>query len=308
MIVRLFLIVMPRNVLEQIQAQRFVIDAFRRTLQFGMPIPIVPPGIQTRFHDLQQLFFAVSDLFGREHAFRPVYGFGVVVEHDFHAVRMREIHKPFHIGKQLGVDIVPDSAVGRRTPIGVEHHIVERNIMRLVIQYELFRLFFRIRVIFTVPTAERGKTHKLALTREFNVELTQLLRIAPAQQQINIFHVFFDRIFALAVDGISSLGNDDTRRIRKRERFGRVPQSRQFSAVCKFFVCINFLAVLFQPHAFERLCIFGQIQFIFSETNYVAFPHMRNAARKRRSVRNKKRVFVAKFTVFCVFDANGIFV
>ena len=44
-IARLFLIVMPRNILKQVQSESFPINVFRGRNQMRSPIPIVPPNI-----------------------------------------------------------------------------------------------------------------------------------------------------------------------------------------------------------------------------------------------------------------------
>ena len=124
---------MPRNVLEKVQSQRFGIDAVYRAFEFGMPISIVPPNIETDLQQRLQLFFAVSDLRGRKHVFGAFDRFGVIVKHDLYAVTVRELHEPRHVGKEIQIDVVTDPAVGSGAPVGIDHHIVERKTMCFVI-------------------------------------------------------------------------------------------------------------------------------------------------------------------------------
>ncbi len=63
---------------------------------------------------------------------RTVHGLGVIVKAHLYAVFVRKIQKPFHIGKQLRVDIVTP-AVRAIAPVGIDHHDVQGNVVIFVI-------------------------------------------------------------------------------------------------------------------------------------------------------------------------------
>ena len=95
----------------------------------------------------------------------------MVVEHYLHAVLVRKVKKPLHIGEKFGIYIVTP-AVFAGAPVGVNYHYVQRHVMLFVIQNEPFRLLFGVGVVFAVPPAKRGKTNELGLAREFNVQFS----------------------------------------------------------------------------------------------------------------------------------------
>ena len=133
-----------------------------------MPIPVVPPSIQPERHQSLQILLAVCDLFGCKYL-GAVYGFGMIVKHDFNVTAVRKIDKALHIGKQFFVNFVSPAVFGR-APVGIEHHIIERNIIPFIVRNQLFRLLFVIGVIFGIPSPERRKTDKFASSRKLRVE------------------------------------------------------------------------------------------------------------------------------------------
>ena len=191
------LVKMPCDVLEQVQPERFGKDLGDGTDERGVPIAVVPPCVQPERQEFLQFLLAVAHLLGIEHVLGARNGFGMVVEHDLHPVRVRKRKEAAHIGEEFGIDIVTDAAVRRRAPIGIDDHLIERNIILLVVEDDLLCALFAVFVVLGIPRAEHGEPHQGAPARQPDIEAAQLFRIPPAEQQIDIARLSFDAVSAV---------------------------------------------------------------------------------------------------------------
>ena len=237
---------------------------------------------------------------------RPFHGFGMIVEHYLHPVRMRKVQKALHIGKEFGVDIV-SPAVGAVPPVGIDDHVVERDVMRFVIQNKLFRFLLCIGVILGIPTAQRGKAHEFAPARQFHIQAAQLFEVLSAQEQIDILRVFFHNVLPFPLGGIPALGHENARAVDESEHFGRLIEWWKFAAVFLPAIGINPPAVLLKLYARKTPAVFGKIQFVLPETDDVLLLRIADMRiRVLRAVGNEERVFVAKASLSRAFDTHDV--
>ena len=219
---------------------------------------------------------------------------------------VREIQKPFQIGKQFFIDVVSPTLFAE-PPVGVDDHVVERNAVPLVIENQLLRLLFAVSVVLGVPTAEGGEPDELATPRKLHVQPPKLFRILFGKEQIEILRPLLNDVFPLPFRGITALRQENARRIGNRERLGRVARRRQFAAVFQTPADVNFFAVFFQTQSAKGVA-FGQIQPVIAEPERVPLPRTSASARSElRAVGNKEGVFIAKSALIAAFDADDIF-
>ncbi len=164
---------------------------------------------------------------------------------------VRKIQKTLHVGKQLFVNAVTPTLFAE-PPIGIDHHVVERNAVPFVIQNQLFCLLFAIRVILGIPAAEGGQANKLTAPRQFHIQAAELFRILSREEQIKVLRVFLNDVFPFPFCGIAAFGDQNTRTVGNREYFGRVSGRRKFAAVFQRPIGINRLPVFLQAQAAER--------------------------------------------------------
>ena len=237
---------------------------------------------------------------------RPFHGFGMIVEHYLHPVRMRKVQKALHIGKEFGVDIV-SPAVGAVPPVGIDDHVVERDIVLFIIENELFRFLLGIGVILGIPAAQRGKAHKFAPARQFHIQAAQFFTVFRAEEKIDILHIFFDCVLPLPLGGIPALGDENARTVNDGEHFGRFIERRKFSAVLLPAIGINPPAVFFELYARKAPAVFGKIQFVRPETDDVFLLRIADMRiRVLRAVGDEERVSVAKAALLRALDTHDI--
>ena len=237
---------------------------------------------------------------------RPFHGFGMIVEHYLHPVRMRKVQKALHIGKEFGVDIV-SPAVGAVPPVGIDDHVVERDIVLFIIENELFRFLLGIGVILGIPAAQRGKAHEFAPARQFHIQAAQLFEVLSAQEQIDILRVFFHNVLPFPLGGIPALGHENARAVDESEHFGRLIEWWKFAAVFLPAIGIDPPAVLLKLYARKTLAVFGKIQFIFPEADDVLLLRIADMRiRVLHAVRDEEGVFIAIAAIPRAFDAHDI--
>ena len=306
------LVKMPRDVLEQVQSERFGKDLGDGTQECGVPIAVVPPCVQPERQEFLQFLLAVAHLFGIEHVLGARNGFGMVVEHDLHPVRVRKRKEAAHIGEEFGIDIVTDAAVRRRAPIGIDDHLIERDIILLVVKDDLLCALLAVFVVLGIPRAEHGEPHQGTPARQLHIKAAQLFCVAPAEQQVDVAHIFFDDVSAvlqLPSVGIAACGDADARRIGERENFGRLCGGRQFARVGQFAAAVYRPVLPQEDDAADAAPAARQKEFVRAEGKPCAAARLgggklRTAFKVPRG--DKERFLVAELRAVRILDAHDV--
>ena len=304
---RLLLIEVPRDVREEIQPERLPIYVFGSGQKVRAPVAVVPPGIQPQLHERLQVLLAVGDLRPVKYALRARDGLGMVVEHHLHAVLVREGEKALHIGEELLVDVV-SPALGAVPPVGIDDHVIERDVVFFIIEDELSCLLFGVGIVLALPAAQRGEAHEFAPPRQFHIQAAQLFIVLAAEEKIHVLRVLFHGVLPLPVCGIPPFGEEDARAVGDREDFGRLVKGREFAAVLLLAVGIDALSVFFELHARKAASALGQIELVFSEADDALFLRIGDlAVCILRAVGDKERVPIAEPLLPRAFDAHHLF-
>ena len=307
---RLFFIEVPRDLLEDVHSERLGAHIRRGTFELGAPIPVVPPGIQPEAQKPLQFLLAEGDLFGREQIFRALDGLGMVVEHDLHAVLVREGEEAPHVGEERGVDVVADAPIGRGAPVGIQHHVVERDAVFFIVEDDFFGALLVVSEIFGVPRAERRKARDGCSAREGDVQPAQRLKIAIAQKEIDVLHALLYGKLPSALRGIAAFGRGDARRVRHRPYGGRLMQGRKFARV--FFVAegVEHLFAPPQQHAFQPLLGGGKDELAAVERDrrsvFLSADGVPVPARERLARGDEQRIGVIERAVRRILDAHDL--
>ena len=225
---------------------------------------------------------------------------------------MGEAEIALYVREELCVDVVADPAVGSSAPVRIDDDVVERNVMRLIVEDPLLCPLFIIGKIARIPVSERGEPHQLAPPRQRHIQPAKQTGIFFAQQKIDIFSPFIDPISArLAVaGGIPSLRQENARHIRDGKHLRRIPRKRKLAGVCKALVPPYDPTRALKPDPGERFPLRGNDKRERPEHNasdaLVLFERRPVPALKCRAVGHKKCVAVAEFPLPHALKAHDV--
>ena len=158
----------------------------------------------------------------------------MVIEHDFHIFTVGIVQKTLHVREQPGIDIIAYAPFGSRPPVRIQNQIIQRNIPADKFIDHGFGTVLTIFIKSGIPGSQHSQPHHFVSPGKLYIQPAELLRVLPAQQQINILNILFNPIsviWHITAPGVAALRHQNTRGIVQSKDLRRITKRRQFSAV-----------------------------------------------------------------------------
>ena len=144
-----------------------VYSARGRNKSSASPVTVIPPCVQSFFEKRSKACASVRDVLRRERVCRSVRHLNVVVCHNVYILIVHLLEESSNVGEQIGVYVISHTVQisGRTAPVGVQHEIVDIEIVIIVLLHYRLSAFGGVFVISRLPQSQRGERQHIGSAR-----------------------------------------------------------------------------------------------------------------------------------------------
>ena len=211
-----------RNPIVGVHAERIYGNVGIGRVERDRPVAVVPPVIDAEREDQGKIFVAVFDFVFVKPVGRAVHRFGVVVEHDVHAHSVYDVQKGFHIGEQIGIDLVARAAgkvYAAFAPVGIDDEDVDA-VAAVQIVFDLLQgRFGSVFIIPGIPVSEHLERDHFRFAGKIGIVGAELVVASAGQENEYVRGVVvkvpsLQRVVAVG-DRVAVIGGDDAGAVGK---------------------------------------------------------------------------------------------